>query len=77
MRVLSLVMSTTDRSTDPDEQSIRVQAPASQRAQLSLMHNDDEGTVTLTSAPPGELSVPATEWLTIDDDALVDVREHR
>jgi len=70
-------MSTADRSTDPNAQPMRVQVPANERAQLSLVHNEDEGTVTLASAPPGELTVPATEWLTVDDDALVDVREHR
>jgi len=68
-------MSTADRSTDTDAQSMRVQVPAG--AELSLLHNEDEGTVTLASAPPGELTVPPTEWLTVDEDAVVDAREHR
>jgi hypothetical protein len=70
-------MSTADRSTDTDAQSMRVQVPAGERADLSLLHNEDEGTVTLASAPPGELTVSPTEWLTVDEDALVDAREYR
>jgi hypothetical protein len=44
---------------------------------LALIYNEEDGTATISSAPPGELTTPATEWVTVDESLLVDVREHR
>lgn len=58
-------MSTTDRPTDSDTGTIE------------LIQNTDEGTVTFAATSPEETTIPATEWITIAEEDLVDVRDHR
>lgn len=74
-------MSTTDRSTDANASqsptSEQTNTTGFERTQLALTYNEVDRTATVSSAPPDELSVPATEWITVDQSDLVDVREHR
>jgi hypothetical protein len=44
---------------------------------LTVIQNDQDGTVTFAPDAPSDLSLPATEWLTASIDDLVDLRENR
>jgi len=44
---------------------------------LTVIQNDEDGTVTFAPDSPTDLSLPATEWLTAGIDDLVDPRENR
>jgi len=58
-------MSTIDRPAGSDAGTIE------------LIQNTDEGTVTFAAASPEETAIPATEWITVAEEDLVDVRDHR
>lgn len=58
-------MSTVDRRENDDSQTIE------------LIHNTEDGTVTLSPRPLDEVTFPATEWITIAVEDLVDVRSMR
>lgn len=44
---------------------------------LTVIQNDQDGTVTFAPDAPSDMSLPATEWLTASIDDLVDLRENR
>lgn len=44
---------------------------------LTVIQNDQDGTVTFAPDRPHDLTLPATEWLTAGIDDLVDLRENR
>jgi hypothetical protein len=58
-------------------QSSTDQSSTTERTQLALTYNEEDGTATISSAPPGELTAPPTEWVTVDESLLVDTRENR
>lgn len=58
-------MSTTDLPTDSDAGGIE------------LIQNTDEGTVTFATSSPEETTLPATEWITVAEEDVVDVRDYQ
>lgn len=54
-----------------------VEYPDDSNDGLNCIPNVEEGTVTFTPYEEDEITVPATEWLTISTDDLIDVRDHR
>jgi len=58
-------MSTTDRRTQAGDQGVEV------------IPNEEEGTVTFVSGDRDNHVLAPTEWITIDADAVVDVRDRQ
>jgi len=58
-------MSTTDRRSQASNQEIEV------------ISNEEESTVTFVSGDRENHVLAPTEWITIDADAVVDVRDHQ
>jgi hypothetical protein len=58
-------MSTVDRGGNADSPP------------LELIHNTEDGTVTLSPRPLDEVTPPVTEWITTPAEDLVDVRSMR
>lgn len=71
-------MSTADRRTNTDDaQPTTEQSRPREQSGLVLLYDDTAERATIASAPPDETELPATEWLTVDADVLIDVREHQ
>lgn len=51
--------------------------PATEGGDIQFIVNQTEGTVTAAPANPDGITLPATEWLTVSDDAVVDLQEQR
>lgn len=51
-------------------------APADDDA-LEFIVNETEKTVTVAPARPGGITLPATEWLTVPANAVVDPQKYR
>lgn len=58
-------MSTTDRTSGSDQEN------------LEAIYNKKDGTVTFSPTSPEDTTIPATEWITVAVDDVVDVQEQR